>query len=98
MEQEWWHPCYDIPSQDEYSTITMMIALSSEIDSKEEEQPSMQLQHQLTVCIMCNQKEKEKEDLHKIITQLESQGIESAKRLNASRQEKSYLKTEISLP
>jgi hypothetical protein len=93
-EQEW-YPFHNQPSLDECPTITMMISLSSEIDSKEEEQPSMQLQHQLTVCIMCNQKEKEKEDLHKIITQLESQGVESAKRLHASRQDKFVLKTEI---
>ena len=40
-EQEW-HPFHNQPSLDEFPTITMMIALSSEIDSKEEEQPSMQ--------------------------------------------------------
>ena len=93
-EQEW-HPFHNQPSLDEFPTITMMIALSSEIDSKEEEQPSMQLQHQLTVCIMCIQKEKEIEDLQKVNAQLESQGVENAKRLNLSRQVKSCLKTEI---
>ena len=44
---------------------------------------------------MCIQKEKEIEDLQKVNAQLESQGVENAKTLNASRQVKTCLKTDI---
>ena len=95
------HTCDDESFLDEYHpTVTMVIALSSGIDSKEEEkqqqQPSMQLQQQqLTVCLICIQKEKEKEDLYKVITKLESQKVESDKRLATSRNGRDELKTEI---